>query len=54
MGPITVAARSNALTVFPRSNTGVVGSKPTRGMDVCVRLFCVCISLCAGKGPATG
>jgi hypothetical protein len=30
--PITVA----------RSNTGVVGSNPTRGMDVCVRLFCLC------------
>jgi hypothetical protein len=24
-----------------RSNTGIVGSNPTRGMDVCARLFCV-------------
>jgi hypothetical protein len=27
--------------VFARSKTGIVGSNPTRGMDVCVRLFCV-------------
>jgi hypothetical protein len=30
-----------AWTVFTRSNTGIVGSNPTWGMDVCVRLFCV-------------
>jgi hypothetical protein len=23
-------------------------------MDVCVRLFCVCVILCAGSGFATG
>jgi hypothetical protein len=40
-GPITVATRSNAWTVFDRLNTGNVGSNPTRGMDVCVRLFCL-------------
>jgi hypothetical protein len=40
--PITGAARSKTWTVFARSNTGVMGSNPTRGMDVCVRLFCVC------------
>jgi hypothetical protein len=34
--PITVAARYRALTVFARSNAGIVGSNPTRGMDVCV------------------
>jgi hypothetical protein len=39
--PITVAAWSEAWTVFTRSNAGIVGSNPTRGMDVCVRLFCV-------------
>jgi hypothetical protein len=27
---------------------------PTWGMDVCVRLFCVCSVLCAGRGLATG
>jgi hypothetical protein len=39
--PMTVAARSKAWIVFVSSNTGIVGSNPTRGMDVCVRLFCV-------------
>jgi hypothetical protein len=43
---ITVAERSKARTVFARSNTGIVGSNPTRGMDVCVRLFCLCCSVC--------
>jgi hypothetical protein len=37
------AALSNAWTVFTRSNTGVVGSNPTQGMDVCVRFFYVCV-----------
>jgi hypothetical protein len=40
--------------VFTRSNAGVVGSNPTRGMDICVRLFCVCAVLCVGRGLATG
>jgi hypothetical protein len=35
----TAAAQSKAWTVFARSNTGIVGSNPTWGMDVCVRLF---------------
>jgi hypothetical protein len=39
--PIAVVTWSKALTVFARSNTGILGSNPTRGMDVCVRLFCV-------------
>jgi hypothetical protein len=41
--PITVVGRSKAWTVFARSNTGILGSNPTRGMGVCVRLFCVCV-----------
>jgi hypothetical protein len=48
-----VAALSRALTVFARSNSGIVGSNHTRGMDVCVRLFCVCVDLCEGSGLAT-
>jgi hypothetical protein len=28
---------------FACSNTGIVGSNPTEGMDVCLRLFCVCM-----------
>jgi hypothetical protein len=39
--PSTVAARSKALNVLVRSNAGIVGLNPTRGIDVCVRLFCV-------------
>jgi hypothetical protein len=27
---------------------------PTRDMDVCVRLFCVCVVLCVGNGLAAG
>jgi hypothetical protein len=46
---------SDARTVFSRSNTGiVVGSNPTRVMDVCVCLFRVCVVLCVGSGLATG
>jgi hypothetical protein len=52
--PITVAALSKTWTVFSRLNTGVVGSNRTRGMDVYVRLFCVCVVLCVGRFFATG
>jgi hypothetical protein len=44
--PITVAARSKAWTVFSRSNAGIMSSNPTRGMDVCMRLFCLCCFVC--------
>jgi hypothetical protein len=50
---ITVAARSKAITAFSRSNTGIVGSNPTRSMDVWFRLFCVYGVLCVGSGLAT-
>jgi hypothetical protein len=42
--PIAVAARSEARTVFARSNTAIVSSNPTGGMDVClcsVRVYSV-------------
>jgi hypothetical protein len=39
--PIIAAARSKAWTVFARSNAGIVGSNPTEGMDVCVRVYSV-------------
>jgi hypothetical protein len=52
--PITVAAQSKAWTFFGRSNTRVLVSNPTRGMDVCVHLFCVCVVLCVRNGLATG
>jgi hypothetical protein len=49
-----VCGRPKALTVFARSNAGIVGSNPTQCMNVCVRLFCVCVVLCVGSGLATG
>jgi hypothetical protein len=41
-------------TLFARSNDGIAGSNPTQGMDVCIRLFCVCAVLCVRRGLATG
>jgi hypothetical protein len=32
--PVTVAERSKACTAFTRSKAGIVGSNPTKGMDV--------------------
>jgi hypothetical protein len=40
--------------VFAHSNAGIGGSNPTQGMDVCVRLFSICVVLCVGSGLATG
>jgi hypothetical protein len=51
---ITVAARSKIRTVFVRLNTGIVGSNPIPGMDLCLRLFCVCVVLCIGNDLARG
>jgi hypothetical protein len=52
--PITVAAGSKTWSVFAPWNAGFVGLNPTRGTDICVRLFCVCAVLCVGSGLATG
>jgi hypothetical protein len=38
---IKVVERSKAWSVFARSNTVIVGSNPTQGMDVYLRLFFV-------------
>jgi hypothetical protein len=46
--------RNTKRTVFARSNTGVVGSNPTRCMDVCLRLFCVSSGLAMGWYPVQG
>jgi hypothetical protein len=46
--PITEAVRTKTRTVFALSNTGIMGSNPTRGMDVCVRLFFVFVVMCVG------
>jgi hypothetical protein len=54
--PVTAAARSMAWTLFARSDAGIGGSNPTQGImfGVCMRLFCVCVILCLGRGLATG
>jgi hypothetical protein len=52
--PVMMAAWPKAWTVFARSNTGVMGLNPTRGMDVHVCLCCVCAILCVGSGFVTG
>jgi hypothetical protein len=49
-----LTTRSKAWTVFSSSNTGVVCSNPTGGMDVCMPLFCVCVILCVGSGLVVG
>jgi hypothetical protein len=48
-------ARSEARTVFDRSNTGITGSNPAGGrMYVCMyAFFCVVLS-CVGRGLASG
>jgi hypothetical protein len=51
--PITVAVRSKVWTVFTHSNTRIVGSNPTQGMDVCA-FICICVVLRVGSGLATG
>jgi hypothetical protein len=38
-----MAARSKAWTDFAPSNAGIMGSIPTQGVDVCMRLLHVCI-----------
>jgi hypothetical protein len=52
--PITVAAPSMAWTVFASLYTEIVGSNPTQGMDIYVRLFGVCVVVCVGSGLAAG
>jgi hypothetical protein len=51
--PLTVATRSKAWTVFACSNTGIVCSNPTQGINICVCLFCICVVLRACSGIAT-
>jgi hypothetical protein len=44
--PITVAARFKTQNVIAQSNTGIEGSNLTRGVDICLPLFRVCVVLC--------
>jgi hypothetical protein len=51
-----MAARSEAPTVLGRSNTEIVDSNPTRGMDVCLRfsVFVLSVLSYVGRGLASG
>jgi hypothetical protein len=49
MQPITMSTLFETRTVSAHSDAGIVGLNPTRGMDVSVHLFCVCVVLCVGK-----
>jgi hypothetical protein len=40
-------------TIFFLSNAKIVGWNPSRGMDVYVRLLCVCVALCVGRSLAS-
>jgi len=40
--PVPMAAQSRTRAVFNRSNTGIVGSNPARGMDVCAGFSVLC------------
>jgi hypothetical protein len=44
--PITVPARYKAWAVFARSNTRIVGSNSTEGMDICVCIYSVFVLSC--------
>jgi hypothetical protein len=56
--PITVATRSKTRTVFAHSDTGIMGSNPTRGMDVCIYsvfvLSCVQVAALRWDDPHPG
>jgi hypothetical protein len=52
--PTRVATQSKTCTVFAPSNAGILGSNPTQGMDVCARLFGICVVLRVGSDHATG
>jgi hypothetical protein len=46
MGPVSIAERSEASTVFGRSNVEIAGSNPARGMDMCLRFYVLCCPVC--------
>jgi hypothetical protein len=53
--PITVAVRSKVWNIFACSNTGIVGSNPTRDMYVCVySMFVLGSGLATGWSPVQG
>jgi hypothetical protein len=51
--PIRVAILPEVRTIFKRSNIWIIGSNPTRVIDVCPRLFAF-VLFCIGRGHAMG
>jgi hypothetical protein len=54
---VPMAERSEARTVFARSNAGIMGSNPTQGSVsafFCVVLPCVGTGLVSGRSPIQG
>jgi hypothetical protein len=54
MEPVTVTEWSEARNVLARLNAGIVGSNPTRGMDVFVYVYVYSMFVlsCVGRGLA--
>jgi hypothetical protein len=53
--PVPMAESSETRTAFGRSNTGIIGSNPAWGMDVCPRFFFLCcVVLCVVTGLSSG
>jgi hypothetical protein len=52
--PVTVVECSKAWTLLARSDAGIVGSDPTRGMDVYVNMYVYSMFVlsCVGRGLA--
>jgi hypothetical protein len=48
---VPAASRSNTRDVFTRSGIGIMGSNPTRGMDILV--FFLFVLFCVGSSIAT-
>jgi hypothetical protein len=45
-GSISVAASSKTQNIFSLCDTGIFGSNPIRGMDVCLGVFSISVALC--------
>jgi hypothetical protein len=54
MKQITLTVLSNERNSFPSRNTGIVGSYPTGGMDVCMCVYSLFVLSCLGSDLATG
>jgi hypothetical protein len=49
---VAAVGESRQSCIMKENGAGILGSNSTQGMDVCHRLFCVCVVLC--NNLATG